>query len=110
VVAFEIPTIGGDPTIATVQWTGTRLCAGLLSVHDTSGGGMHAFTGFRGRARQMARMMGAEALELQGIAVTNPRIEQMLLRQGFTRQTMVIPEALGGGGPVEIFSKVFRMR
>ena len=32
VVAFDIPTIGGDPTIATLQWTGTRLCAGLFAV------------------------------------------------------------------------------
>ena len=49
---------------------------------------MRAFTDFRGRARQMARVMGVEELEIQGIAVTNPRIEQMLLRQGFTRQTV----------------------
>ena len=93
-----------------MQWTGTRLCAGLFSVHDTSGAGMRAFTDFRGRARQMARVMDAEELEIQGIAVTNPRIEQMLLRQGFTRQTVEIPEALGGDGRVEVFSKVFRMR
>lgn len=85
VVTFEMPTMGGDPTIAT-------------------------FTGFRGRARQTARVMGAEALELQGIAVTNPRMVQMLLRQGFTRQTVEIPEALGDGGTVEVFAKVFRMR
>ena len=110
VITFEIPTIRGYPTIATLQWTGTRLRAGLFSVHDTSGAGLRAFTGFRGRARLMARVMDAEALELQGIAVTNPRIEQMLLRQGFTRQTVEIPEALGGGGTVEVFSKVFRMR
>src|SRR5262245_37026371 len=87
VVTFEIPTVGGTPTIATLQWTGTRLRAGLFSVHDTSGAGMRAFAGFRGRARQTARVMGAEELELQGIAVTNPRVEQLLLRQGFTRQT-----------------------
>jgi hypothetical protein len=110
VITFEIPTRGGDPTLATLQWTGTRLCAGLFSVHDTSGAGLGAFTGFRGRARQTARVMGSEELELQGIAVTNPRIEQMLLRQGFTRQTVEVPEALGGGGRVEVFSKVFRMR
>lgn len=110
VITCAMPTIGGDPTIATVQWTGTRLCAGLFAVHDTSGAGLRAFTDFRGRARQTARVMDAEELELQGIAVTNPRIEQMLLRQGFTRQTMEIPEALGGGGSVEVFSKVFRMR
>ena len=110
VVTFAILTLGGSPTIATLQWTGTRLRAGLFSVHDTSGAGMRAFTGFRGRARLMARVMDAEELELQGIAVTNPRIEQMLLRQGFTRQTVEIPEALGGGGTVEVFSKVFRMR
>jgi hypothetical protein len=110
VITFEIPTLGGYPTIATLQWTGTRLCAGLFSVHDTSGAGMRAFTDFRGRARQMARVMGVEELEIQGIAVTNPRIEQMLLRQGFTRQTVEIPEALGGDGRVEVFSKVFRMR
>jgi hypothetical protein len=71
---------------------------------------MRAFTGFRRLARQIARVMGAEELELQGIAVTNLRIAQMLLRQGFTRQMVAIPEALGGGGTVEIFSKVFHMR
>jgi hypothetical protein len=71
---------------------------------------MRAFTGFRGRARQIARVMGVEELEIQGIAVTHPRIEQMLFRQGFTRQTVEIPEALGGNGRVEVFSKVFRMR
>lgn len=79
-------------------------------MHDISGAGMRAFTGFRGQARQTARVMGAEALEIQGIAVTNLRIEQLLLRQGFTRQTMEIPEVLGGGGTVEVVSKVFRMR
>ena len=110
VVTFEIPTLGGSPTIATLQWTGTRLRAGLFAVHDTSGAGLHAFTGFRGRARLMARMMHAEELEIQGIAVTNLRIAQLLLRQGFTPQTVEIPEALGGGGTVEIFSKIFRMR
>jgi hypothetical protein len=75
VITFEIPTLGGTPTIATLPWTGTRLCAGLFSVHDTSGAGMRAFTGFRGQVRQTARVMEAEELELQGIAVTNPRIE-----------------------------------
>ena len=58
----------------------------------------------------MARVMHAEELEIQGIAVTNPRIAQLLLRQGFTRQTVEIPEALGGGGTVEIFAKIFHMR
>ena len=110
VITFEIPTLGGSPTIATLQWTGTRLRAGLFAVHDASVAGLRAFTGFRGRARLIARVMHAEELEIQGIAVTNPRIEQMLLRQGFTPQTVEVPDALGGGGTVEVFSKVFRMR
>jgi len=79
-------------------------------VYDTSGTGMRAFTDYRKMARQLTRVMGAEALELQSIAVTNLRITQMLLRQGFARQVVEIPEALGGGGTVEIFSKVFHMR
>jgi hypothetical protein len=110
VVTCEIPTEGGHSTIATLQWTGTRLCAGIFSVYDTSGTGMRAFTDYRKMARQLTRVMGAEALELQSIAVTNLRITQMLLRQGFARQVVEIPEALGGGGTVEIFSKVFHMR
>ena len=79
VVTCDMQTAGGHPPIATLQWVGTRLCAGIFSVHDTSGAGRSAFTDFRGQVRQLARVMGAEALELQGIAVTNPRIAQMLL-------------------------------
>jgi hypothetical protein len=67
VITFEIPTLGGSPTIATLQWTGMRLCAGLFAVHDTSGAGLRAFTGFRGRARRMAQVMHAEELEIQGM-------------------------------------------
>ena len=51
VVTFDMPTSGGSPTIAPLQWTGMRLRAGLFSVHDTSGAGRRAFTGFRGRVR-----------------------------------------------------------
>ena len=53
-------------------------------------------------------MFGRTELELQGLAVHNSGIEEMLLRQGFAQSTIPIPEELGmGAGEVEIFSKVF---
>ena len=56
-------------------------------------------------ARLAGHGLGAGPVWEPDRAVTNPRSEQMLLRQGFTRQTVEIPEALGGGGTVEVFSE-----
>ena len=107
-VLIEIPTSGGLPTIATLQLSSNRLTAGIFSVHNQSGGGFQAFANFRAIARGLSRMFGVEELELQGIAVHNPKIEEILLRQGFMQSTITIPEEFNmGTGTVEIFSKVF---
>ena len=108
-VVGQLPTAGGDATIVTLQLGENRLTAGIFSVHNEAGGGLQAFTEFRGQARALAQGLGVDELELQGQAVINPRIEALLRRQGFESKTVDVPEDLGGG-TVDVFSKVFSVR
>ena len=105
-VVFNIPTIGGDPTVATLRLSSGRLTAGIVDVLDESGAGLKAFTRFRAIARGLSHMFGVSELELQGVAVINSDIEAMLIRRGFTVSEALVPGELGGG-TAEIYSKVF---
>jgi hypothetical protein len=103
-VVFSFST-GAAPAIAIIQLLGNRLCSGIISIHDI-GGGLRDFVRFRDQAHRVARAFHADEVELFGAAVINERLEALLLRQGFSRAIVTVPEALGGGS-MEILSRVF---
>ncbi|MDY7233034.1 RHS repeat-associated core domain-containing protein [Hyalangium rubrum] len=105
--AFTQPTKKGDATIGSVQIIGPRLRSGIISVHNTNGGGLSAFTRFRSTSQTVAKSFGLKELELYGGAVINPKIEAMLTKFGFQRCRIPIPEALGADGEMDALSKVF---
>jgi RHS repeat-associated protein len=105
-VGVALPTAGGKPTVGYVQLRGRLLRAGIGSIEDRTGGGLKAFFDFRASARQLGRTLGAQELELSGALVVNPRIEAMLLRQGFTKAQIRLP-AGEGPSPVGGYRKVF---
>jgi hypothetical protein len=97
---------GADPVgIAVLQRVGTRLRCGIVSIRDP-GHGHVTMLRFRGRCHALAARLGAVELELFGVAVINPKLEQVLLRRGFERRTGDIPDELGGG-QAEILTRVF---
>ncbi|MGO9484231.1 MAG: SpvB/TcaC N-terminal domain-containing protein [Rhodomicrobium sp.] len=107
---FSLPAAGGEPTLIAVKLEGSRLSSGIVSIKFPEGASvadkLKAFASFRGISRQIAQAAGATELEIHGIAVINPEIKEMLLRQGFKLTTIDVPAALGGG-KAESFSKVF---
>jgi RHS repeat-associated protein len=107
-VRVTVPTAGGKPTVGYVQLRGQRLRAGIVSIEDRTGGGLKGFLDFRGSARQLSRELGARELELSGALVVNPRIEAMLLRQGFTKTKIHLPKG-EGPSPVGGYRKIFHL-
>ncbi len=105
-VLFSLPTTGGEPILGAVQYGSGRLRCGIISIRALSGEGASAFARFRQQSLAVARAFGASELELFGGAIVNPRIEAMLLRQGFIRATEIVPDELGGG-TMEILTRVF---
>ena len=103
-VVYQLPT-RGEPGIAMIQSTGSRLRSGIIEINDV-GGGVKDFLVFRGRSEAVARALGATELELFGGAVINPKLESVLLRRSFRRGEDAVPEELGGG-TMEILFKVF---
>src|SRR5262249_43518191 len=95
-VAFDLP--GGTPGIVTLaQLTPEgRLRVGIYTIKNTDGA-LGDFMAFQARAEAAARALGAKELEVLGIELTNPKLEAVLKRGGFTPTTMPAPEDLGGG-------------
>jgi hypothetical protein len=108
-VEFKLPTAGGEPTRASAQLVGRRLRVGIVSVKDLSGAGPRAFFNFSTRARSLARTMGAKEVEIYGALIINEDIEGMLLRQGYVRGKVTLPEELGGG-TAPVLRRVYPVR
>jgi hypothetical protein len=106
-VIYTFPRKTG-PAIAFIQKVGSRLRSGLISLSE-EGGGFEALARFRGKSRALAMTFAADQLELFGGAVINQRLEDILIRHGFTRETEPVPEALGGG-TMEILTKIFQVK
>jgi len=92
---FHFPT-QGEPAIAMIQWRDERLRCGIITISHV-GGGFRDFSRFRDRAFAVAKAFSLAQVELFGAAVTNPRLETLLLRHGFARRTEEVPQILGGG-------------
>ena len=105
IVVYAPPT-EGQPGVAVLQKTSTRLRSGIVEIADPGGGGARTFLRFRGRSQRIAALFGLAELELFGAAVVNARLEQVLLSRGFVRRTGACPDQLGGG-EMEILTRVF---
>lgn len=97
-----------EPAIAIVQLVGSRLRSGIIDIRDV-GGGVNDLVRFRTASQQVARAFGAAELELFGGAIINPRLEALLLRQGFCNATAPVPDELGGG-TIDVVTRVFPLR
>ena len=103
VAVYYFPT-KTEPAIAILHWIGDRIRSGIVSIHDI-GSGFSDLARWRTQSFTVARCLGAKNLELFGAAVVNPRLEALLLKHGYNRQTDTAPEVLGGG-TMEIITKV----
>ena len=52
---------------------------------------------FEAQAQAAGKALGAKELEILGIEITNPKLQAVLERGGFTPTTMPVPDELGGG-------------
>lgn len=103
-VAFTLSGAAeGTVTVAQLTAEG-RLRVGIYTIKNV-GGGLVDFMTFEARAQAAARAVGAKELELLGIEVTNPKLQAVLERGGFTPTTMPVPEEFGGG----IFNAISRV-
>lgn len=82
---------------------------GILHIENVGGRATRRFGMFRTRARELARAVGANELELFGGAIQNPKIGKMLTRQRFVPGTFTLPDALGSG-QIDILSRVYPVR
>lgn len=103
------PTLGGQHTFGFVEFTGTRLRSGIVSVVDKSGNVLKAFTQFRSASRKLTRNLGTQELELYGAQLQNPKLKAILENQGFIPAANTIPDFLGGGPP-GILTKTFPVK
>jgi hypothetical protein len=95
-VAFTLQS-AAEGTVSVAQLTAEgRLRLGIYTIRNV-GGGLSDLLSFEARAQAAARALGARELELLAIEVTNPRLEAVLKRGGFTPTTMPAPDELGGG-------------
>ncbi len=104
VTVYYFPS-GSEPAIAVIHLAGDKVRSGIIDIHDV-GGGLGDLARFRKRSLAVARAFGAARLELFGGAFINPRLEALLLRQGYAQATEAVPEELGGG-TIEIVTRVF---
>jgi RHS repeat-associated protein len=109
-VVYNMPSKGGS-IIAVARLEKDRVASAIFSIKnpDNVMGAVRDFREFGRLSEQLARAAGVRELELGGVAVMNPKVEQFLLRQGFEAAKVPIPEALGGGGMVDIFRRVIEI-
>lgn len=105
-VAFDFPAeipVG----IALVQVLPDLLRSGIVEI-NYPGGGLAALLRFRSRSFELARMLGIKRVELFGMAVINPQLRELFVRQSFVARMVPCPEDLGGGSEVvEIVAREF---
>lgn len=105
-VAFDFPAeipVG----IALVQVLPDLLRCGILEI-NFPGGGLAALLRFRARSFELARILGIRRVELFGMAIINPQLRELFLRQSFVARKVPCPEDLGGGSEeVEIVAREF---
>jgi RHS repeat-associated protein len=106
VVQFGFPTEHGSVD-GFLQHSDGKLTAQIFSIHDTEGGGAAGFMKFMRESLNLGRSLGLSEVELQGGALINKELEAGLLKRGFLPKQIPIPEALGGGGMLDVLYKVF---
>lgn len=107
-IVYLLPT-QTKPGIGLIQLIdATRLRHGIVEIDDV-GGGLRSFGQFRARTMALARLLGLVEVELFAAAVINPRLERLLIRQGFIRGEEPVHEELGDDGTMETHSKWIRV-
>lgn len=108
-VAFDFRTESAVG-VALLQVSNVILRCGILEINDP-GGGLLTFVRFRNHAFNLARSLGIHHVELFGMAVVNPELRELLIRQSFMPREVTCPDDLGGGPEmVEILAKVFVLK
>jgi hypothetical protein len=95
----------GSPGIAVIQRSAERVRCGVFSIRDP-GGGFLTLARFKANAVRLAKAFDCREVELFGAVITNDRLREMLLRQGFVASTAPCPDELGNES-WEILSKSF---
>jgi hypothetical protein len=110
-IAFQMPVPGSDPTIGLLQLQRRLVRGGIfdINVPTDADAALKSFFRARGVVLRVAKAVDAPEIELIGASVRNEKIEQMLIRQKFTRTAELIPESagLGPSDTVEIYTKRF---
>lgn len=105
-VAFDFPAeipVG----IAIVQVLPDLLRCGIVEI-NYPGGGLATLLRFRSRSFELARILGIKRVELFGMAIINPQLRELFVRQSFVARMVPCPEDLGGGSEeVEIVAREF---
>ena len=105
-VAFDFRTESAAG-VALLQILAGLLRCGILEINDP-GGGLLTFVRFRNNAYDLARSFGIKCVEIYGMAVINPELRELLIRQSFIPRNVPCPDDLGGGSEtVEILAKTF---
>jgi hypothetical protein len=104
-VAFTLSG-AAEGTVAVSQLTPQgRLRVGIYTIKN-EGGGLADFMTFEAKARAAAKALGANELEVLGVAINNARLKATLEAGGFTKTTLEIPAELGGGTTTDVISRV----
>lgn len=97
VVSFETRSATGG-VYGFVQNADGKLTSQLFSIADRNpASAVKSFLKFRNNSIALARAVGVDTLELQGVSVVNPRVAKFLTDQGFDTKSVPVPAALGGG-------------
>jgi hypothetical protein len=96
------------PGIGIVQFVSGRVRCGIVEINDRVSG-LTSLVVFRNRAMRLAKVLGADELELFGAAFINQRFEALLLRQSYVRQLVPCPDELGDA-EMEILSRIYSMK
>jgi hypothetical protein len=104
IVGFQFPTEGGDPIFGFVQLKSGQLTSQLFAIKNPNQrGAINSFFRFRDASFNLARAFSLESIELQGGAVRNPDVANMLLKLGFRSKIVPVPISLGGGVEEALF-------
>ncbi len=93
-----------------VQLVGNRLVAGISNIGDEGGTGARLFGRFRDLARQLARVCGADELQLYGSNVINQELRELLIRRGFTPGRIQNPASSNPNMQIDVLTKIERIR
>ena len=104
---------GGDqPMDVFLQKADGRLKSSIFSIknQDDASTSIKGFMKFRRVSKYLGKELGYTQVELGGLAIHNKKILDIVNNSNFRKKVIEIPEILGGGGNMEYFFKIFRIK